>query len=222
MKKVLYTFLLGFFVVVPSLAFADVQCAANIQTRNGNIEWGKSTTYTNLAQPFTVSSSCTLKAIGILAQIEGSPTDHATVAVYSDSASAPNTVIETGTNIDPAVSWAMATSTFAGTTVLNSGTTYWVVLGRTGATSDTNRYDMGVSNTSPAFGTINKKAGGGWSTEAAGFNFVFAVVQASPATPSISSGATSTVEQAQANLSYAFSLFFVCFFGVVWLLSRKK
>jgi len=221
MKKILVILGLLLFVF-PSFSYAEV-CAINSASRNGTIQWGKSTTYQKLAQPFTVTSACTLTAVGVLVQKDGSPVDAGVVSIYTDSTGSPGTLVETGTNITPAASYAVATSTFGGTHVLAVSTTYWVVNTRTGSLSDTNNYDQGVSNTSPPFGDIKKYDGATWSTEAAGYNFDFEV----DGTFSGGGGgvdysmATSSIDTAQQNLAWAFLVFFISMFGVVYLLSNK-
>jgi len=60
-----------------------------------------------------------------------------------------------------------------------------------------------------------------WVVGGGAVDMVFSL-EGTPYDPSGGStgGATSTVEQAQTNLAFAFAFFFVSFFGVIWLLRK--
>lgn len=145
---------------------------------NGSFNFGNGGTSRLQAQQFTVASTCTVDSISVDIAKIGTPTDHATVAIYSDSGGAPNAALETGSNVDPTTTsntFANATSTFLGTLTLNTSTTYWVVLGGTGAGSGTNLYDWAANNASVPYGNGARYDGTSWISSGGGYNRFFVV-----------------------------------------------
>lgn len=117
------------------------------------------------AQSFTPSQSCTVTSVSVFAKKQGTPTPNTfKVAVYSDSAGDPGSLIEQGSDISSftgVVAWA--TSTFAGTTVLASGTKYWVYMSSGAAFDDTNFYKL---STGVSASTAKAQApGAGWGVD---------------------------------------------------------
>ncbi len=102
-----------------------------------------------------------LDAVSIVAVNFGSQTLNSfDIAVFSDSAGAPGTSLETIAGISLPASEAIETTAFAGTTVLQSGVDYWIVLTGNG---DANGewYDTDASPVSP--NASRTSPGGSWS-----------------------------------------------------------
>ena len=143
------------------------------------------------AQSFVPSGNCTVTSVSVYGKKANSPTpNNYQVAIYSDSSGDPGSLIEQGSDITSftgSVSWA--TSTFSSTTVLTSGTTYWVYMSSgTSGFDDTNffKVSIGPGGTSVAKG---KAPGGSWVDNMVDFTVYVTGSAATAATPT----ATSTV-----------------------------
>lgn len=80
-----------------------------------------------IAWKFQVDETCTVESVGIHISHESGRTDDAVLKLYSDNLGNPGTILESVNMGDTVVyppQWA--TTTFAGTTVLNSATNYWM------------------------------------------------------------------------------------------------
>jgi hypothetical protein len=150
---------------------------ASYATRTDFDSIGDISTRTKTGQPFTVSSNGKITAVQISVAKVGSPADHISVAIYSNSSGVPGSLLETGSNIDPAgTSFALATSTFAGTTQLNTGTTYHIVLSRTGSLDASNYFNWGVDNHTIPYASYERFNGTSWSAPFAGaYNATFEI-----------------------------------------------
>ncbi len=119
-------FLAMLFTAVPTYAaVCETQLVSNASNQQG-FGWNAVPIYDG-ATKFTAAQTCTVTSIGILYYWDSARADNAAARIYSDNAGTPNTVLETGSTITGASGTAhVGTSTFAGTTVLTSGTTYWI------------------------------------------------------------------------------------------------
>jgi hypothetical protein len=216
MKKLFIIGALGILFWAPS-AFADV-CAIQQPTSVTIHNFGSLNTYDPLlATPFVVSANCLVTAVGVHIQTNSGTIATGLIDIYSDSGGSPSTSLESHTLPSFSTSMAWATTTFNGTTNLLVGTTYWIVLSQT-VLSNTlfGRWDLGVAT----YGNIKVNNGSAWATaEADGGLFELDGTVAAAAVPL--GEATSTVDQAQKNLSTAFVLFFISFFGMIYLLRRR-
>jgi len=178
------------------------------------LEWGYSG-ISRMAQPFTVSSNCYVTAVAVNARQVNSPVDSPVVAIYDDSGGAPNAVLETGSSLSVGGSFAWATSTFSGTTLLSAGNTYYIVWDRTGSYDNTNRYTNEANNNAVPYGAIQSSNLSTWTSYAggSGYNNLFLVIDDIPPS-SGSSTATSTVMTTTDVLASAFLL--AAFFTVFW------
>jgi hypothetical protein len=172
LKQLFLLAVVCFWVFFAQAVFAGT-CAI-YTTKTGDLGFGF-VSQEQAGQPFTVSSSCTVGAVGVLMSKTGSPSDHVTVSLYSDSASAPSTLLETGTSITPTGSFLWATSTFAGTTVLAPATTYWVVLARSGAYDGSNYWNVARGNSSAPYADEKYGLVGGTWIPNVGYNLDFEV-----------------------------------------------
>jgi hypothetical protein len=149
---------------------------ASYATRTDFDALGDASLRTKTGQPFIVSASGKVTAVKVTMQKIGSPADHVSVAIYSDSGGHPGSLLETGSNIDPTSSFTQLTSNFAGTTTLNAGTTYHVVLSRTGSVDGSNYYNWGLDNHSIPYASYERFDGSSWSAPFAGaYNATFEV-----------------------------------------------
>lgn len=109
-----------------------------------------------IAQSFTLSVALnfTVAEVFIRAKRVGSPVDNLTVTLYTDSAGSPGSSIETvsmlGSLLTEDMDWR--TFTFNNTNTLVYGTTYWIVVARSG------------SNTTDAYYTIDLDEDEGYAT----------------------------------------------------------
>src|SRR3990167_3199343 len=109
---------------------------SNAPTGNGSVNFGNTSTTQQQAQQFTVSSSGLIGSVTVYLQKVASPSDACVVSIYTDSGGNPGTLIETGSNVTGDASWSAKTSTFSGTNTLNTSTTYWLVMSRSGTLND--------------------------------------------------------------------------------------
>lgn len=143
---------------------------------------GYDASHVRLGQPFTVSNTSAVTSVDAyyLAK-NGSPTDNVLCDIYSDSGGSPGSILETSsTSIDSSTLPARGTVgpqtfTFAGTTTLTAGTTYWLVFRRSGSVS-ANFAWYGIGNTAIPFSVYHYYNGTNWSsTGSAGYNMDFAL-----------------------------------------------
>lgn len=109
---------------------------------------GKVTTGQKLAQSFTPGHAMSVSAIAAIVKLSGAPTDSITIEIRNNVSNAPGSTV-LGTS--DAVAASNLTSTYAWINVpfstpvsLSSGTKYWMTFQRTGSTSDTDYYNVGV------------------------------------------------------------------------------
>lgn len=113
---------------------------------------GASITLTGLgsmvAQSLQVVSAeaWTLARAAVKVQTVGSPADNLRIALYSDSAGSPNTLLDSATvapsQIPTQADWVWVD--LANTQSLTPGTSYWLVVSRTGANSQNDYYEVMV------------------------------------------------------------------------------
>ena|SRR3990167_8315700 len=138
---------------LPTLTYALV-CTSFAETQNDFTGVTGGTNATVAAQSFTVSATCLITSTTADWRKVNSPTDSLVAKVYNDSSGVPGSSLETGSSVlgsSLSTSFAPATSTFAGTTQLETSTTYWIVWSRTGSSDSTNYYDvaMAIPSSSP-------------------------------------------------------------------------
>lgn len=104
---------------------------------------------TKVAQSFTLPVNVTflLSEVFVRAKRVGTPADNLSVAIFTDSAGSPGTAIETvsvvGTNMGEDMNWYQFL--FSSANALVYGTTYWVVVTRTGSNDPDNYYMIDLS-----------------------------------------------------------------------------
>lgn len=143
MKK--YLALTLFFL--PSLAFASFNCTLQSE---GSVDYGAvgygATQSLMQGQPFTVSAACSPTTISVKAEKNGSPADNFIISIYSDGSGSPSSLLKSADGISGGLlstSFGTVTGTFSGSPItLNTGTTYWAVLSRSGSASPTDRYTV--------------------------------------------------------------------------------
>jgi len=210
-----FCFLMTYSLFLP-FSFADV--CASYQSFDGSEDWGAvAPNAEELYQRFTVASDCVVSDVAIYAEYEGSEVDDATVEIWTDSSGVPASLVEAGSDISPTVAKSWATSTFSGATTLLTGTTYGIRLSRTGATSNTNYYVNGFGTTAPPYADAKRWNGTSWVTRT-GANYEFVVSGGAPV-PDTSS-ATSSIEQSQQNLAFAYLFFLLSMVIMIWLIRK--
>lgn len=204
---------------VPTAAFAD--CA---QT---NFNSGYSTGAENLtvygATQFTATCSGTISSVDLGVKINGVPPNVKLELWGDNGSSAPSTLIQAGD--DTVVTGFGGTCgihafTFSTAPSVVSGTKYWLVAHQDSSSGYPNNmvwcYDG--SNTSGLFRLSTD--GSSWGSPDPQMYFDFNIIAGGGGGIPIG-GATSTLEQAESNLSTAFGLFFVSMFGMIWLLRKR-
>jgi hypothetical protein len=163
-------------------AFAATCTSYTVQ--NTAYSFGYSTgSFSKVAQAFTPSATCTVTAINSMPYKNNSPTDNVVVSLYTNTSSAPGTLLETGSSIAASslgsTVGVYATSTFAGTTVLTAGTEYWIVWSRSGSLDTSNYYRIGADQSSAVVPYGLELDSGTWSSSGSQ-NFVYKIQQADP------------------------------------------
>lgn len=142
--------------------------------------FGKTTTYTQQAIKIIPRSNVTANIVRFQLLKNGAPADNITVEIQGDSSGSPdNTAITNGTSGAVAGSGLSTTTpqltsfSFSTPFSLTAGTTYWIVLKRSGATSDTDFYFVSGNDSASNLGTATYnsfagkyRAAGVWSSQA--------------------------------------------------------
>jgi len=215
---------------LPAEAFADSSCAFTPRNETTGDNVGYTGNGEMTAQPFTVASTCYPTDISFHMKTVGTPVDDLTYSIYDDNSGEPGTQLA----VTPAVAgitgtYAWATSTLTTSITLSPATTYWLVFSRSGSLSTVNYWMVFISDNIPTYSAGANKGymkfydaiwnGGG------NHNTWFQLYGGSAPGGGFEStdwgGATSTIEQSQTNLFYGFFVFFVSFFGVVWLFRKN-
>lgn len=161
----------------------------------------------------------------------------ATVSIYSSSGGRPGSllagpeVLDISTVYTDAGTGGEATASFCGSGVaLDTGTEYWIVLSETDF-SDVSMFFWNPVSGSGSSGTENNGTIGSpsWTGGSIG-SFGYLLSDDSDcsgggggSTASLSTDdATSSLGQSEQNLYNGFVVFFFSFFGVVWLLTKKR
>jgi len=220
MKKILAS--LMFFWLMPFAAFAD--CDVVTTTASTPIaSWGH-TSSQRLGQSFVAGCSGTVDAVTFTAsQVHGTP-ENASIGIWSDSSSNPGSDLGSdGTISVSGVNSYIATPSAS----VTSGSTYWVVFDSPGGYSGSNYFTSYGSGSGYGGNLSSGFNGSVWDTTYNGAIEVAVDVHISAGgggggttTPEAVAAATSTVDQAEQNLYNGFAVFFISFFGMVYLMRR--
>jgi hypothetical protein len=151
-------------------------------------DFGRTATEQKIGQPFTVSQTGLITTVTVkLFQDHGSGiADNAKCDIFSDASGSPNTSLEqSSTSILGGglgvgqVNRAIQTFNFAGTTTLNSGTTYWLVLTRSSTLGDP-CYGCVLDNVSVPYSDQKQYNGTTWATVNTGYVVYFTLVGTLP------------------------------------------
>lgn len=116
-----------------------------------------------MAQSFTATANMTLSRVAVLCGKVGTPADTLHVRLYSNAAGVPGTWLDTATigpaDIPSSVGWVWAD--WATGLAVTAGTTYFLLVARSGANSWENYYLSGL--VSGAYGTTLAWNGATWS-----------------------------------------------------------
>lgn len=101
-----------------------------------------------LAQSFAVPSDedWYVYSVEVQAASVGAPSDNLRVRIFTDNAGVPGSSLESSTIVGSGVSSTMGwvTFTFTGNSLLESGTTYWLVVDRSGSADPEDYYEIAV------------------------------------------------------------------------------
>lgn len=149
--RILSLILVIVFISLPLRTFAT--CTITSGTSNdGASVWGNTTQDT--AGSF-VACTGIVSSVTVLNQTNGTPVDHAVMRIQTDSGGVPtNLTLATSSEADPTGIMANTVYSFALGVPVTTGTTYWIVAGRTGARDGVNNFN--------------------WAFTAAGSNFAYA------------------------------------------------
>lgn len=161
-----------------------------IQTTTGGIHEtvGDTVTITahgqKIAQSFTLTnnvSAWTVDKIVIRVQKIGSPSDNVRVELCANSSGSPGSVIE-GVNVAAsAIATVMEWTEFAFSNAnsLTYGTTYWIVISRTGSNEAANHYLIDVDESLPySGGAMKLYTGAAWVARSTDADLVFRILGA--------------------------------------------
>jgi hypothetical protein len=125
-------------------------------------------TINKLAQKFQLGSTLTWNSYSLHIRakvLAGTCADNLQLSLYSNSGGVPGSLLcgaAVGDTIDENIEWVSAVPSTRVT--LSTGTTYWLVVERTGSLDNTNYFGVGIDETaSYARGTLYAYAGGAWS-----------------------------------------------------------
>jgi hypothetical protein len=110
-----------------------------------------------------VTGSWTAGEVAVQVRREGLPADTLKVSLYSNGSSAPGSLLDsiTMSGLSKRASWV--TFTLSNTTTLTYGTTYWIVIERTGGNSTANYYAVSVDE--EGSGTYLVWDGSAWTSK---------------------------------------------------------
>jgi hypothetical protein len=174
MKKILAS-LTAILILVTAIPVYAATCT--------NVVWDGTNTFNSfgyttnqiVASSFTLSSGCTVSAVGVYIGRASGYAFGAVPTIYDDNAGVPGSSLEAGSTIPNGsipvhTSKAYATSTFAGTLNLSAGVTYWMAI----AGSSVSAVDVGTSYIGPA-GTSKTFNGAIWVDSGQQFNSVYTI-----------------------------------------------
>jgi len=216
--------ILATFSILPSVAWADSSCAFSLKNEVNNDVTGVNGYAETSGQPFTVASSCSPTDIGVVVRTVGSPGSHLEYAIYDDSGGHPGAQLGVTTAVSGITgTFGWATSTMSSVITLNTATTYWLVLQRDDALNGSNYWEFYLSSNTPTYGGYWQYYSGGWN--AAGSHEMWFQIYGTAGGGgggSTDNGTTtvSSTDQSEQNLFNAFIIFFLSFFGVVWLFRK--
>jgi len=219
MKKALAfaSYIFGIVVFLPFMTYAACTVTTTTGTTADVSAFGHSSEQLN-AVLVTPACSGFVSSLTFRARAVGSPAQPVTVAFYSTTGSDPDaqlyesSAVAVGAVGDYQVDFLTPAS-------LTASADYWVVF-KTTSFNGSNFYSL----SGDVSGGVNRAwTGSAWSNDYPDAlpNLTFDVVDTPPPAPDLG-GATSTVEQMQSNLGSAFYIFFIAFFGMVWLLSKNR
>jgi len=219
MKKILVALVL--FSAFPLSTFASTCVSIPSGSVDGASEAMGYPSFDSAAQPFSVSSSCSVGIVSATVKSVGSPSTPLEYDIYS-GASTPTTLLGTSSPSAVPSAYGLVDANFAGSVSLSSGVQYWLVLTTSGSDAS-NYYAVQLQNPAIVFGNNKYRYSGSWLNEV-GYSFQEFYINAaagmgSGASSTIAS-ATSTIEQTQSNLFNAFFIFFASFYGMVWLMRK--
>lgn len=136
-----------------------------------------------IAQSFSLAAmlSWTVERILVRVQRVGSPGDNVVVQLCADSAGAPGTLIEQVSMAAAAFSTTKewAAFVFGNTNTISYGTTYWIVISRSGSADPSNYYVIDVDEAlSYPRGALKLWTGSAWVDRATGASLIFRVMGA--------------------------------------------
>lgn len=144
-----------------------------------------------VAQSFSLgyNASWTVDQVVLRMYKVGAPGDSAKVELCADSSGSPGTVLASGTVAAANIGERIAEITFdlGNTQTINYGTTYWLVVSRTGANDIDDFYMVEVDEAlGYSRGSLKLYTGAAWSTRATDADLIFRVMGATPTTTQIS------------------------------------
>jgi hypothetical protein len=144
-----------------------------------------------VAQSFEIPSdeAWNVFTVEVRARRIGSPVDNLRAAIYSNSSGSPGSSIESATVVGSGISTqpGWVTFTFAGTTALAVGTTYWLVIDRSGSASPTAYYELTVDlDQGYTDGVCKVSSGSTWHNVPTGGDMPFRILGLEATTTQIS------------------------------------
>jgi len=213
---------LGVLFVSYTFAFADCNIPSyvpNADTPSDNIQ-----NY-DAAGPFTACQDGVIENVDFGSKNAGGLSNGYTMYIYTDNAGEPGTQVGGSDSLQPTNTDCAANTWHFSTPVnVTNGTDYWVVIH---SDIDGNNYPDILTSCSDGVG------GGGTaykSTDAITWNnngpaeyATFDILdEPTPPTPDISTEATSTVDQTEQNLWFAYWTFFGTMIFVIWLFRSTR
>lgn len=224
-KKIVAFSVLVFFIV-PVSVFAD-STITTTASMTPYVTFVYDNSQVNSAQSFTTTQAGTIAGVTFTVKANGSPSGTLTAAIHEDNAGEPAVAaLASGTMAVSGITGSCAdyTVTFSAPADVLNATSYWIVLSSSQAVSLTNNLNQCGATSNVYAGGVSAYSDNSWNwtnDTTSDARLVIDITDSGPSPAVDLGGATSTIEQAQGNLSTAFYLYFIAFFGTVWLLRRR-
>jgi len=201
-----------------TIAFADDYIETTGAT-NGILVWGDATGgQTRLAQKVTVATAGTVEtAEACFKENTGAPTDDVVLGFYTDNAGEPDAPVASA-QIDGTVGSTNQRHTFTFTPFAVTATDYWVVLSRSGSLDPSNFYSNCGDDASGTEFLYERS--GSWNSYTGTGNIAFNVVTGSSTPPATTTA--STINNPNQDMFNAIVVFFMSWFGVMWILRKRS
>jgi len=178
----------------------------------------------SIAQQFTVTGSCVVTDAGFNGDVHGTPTSIATALIEADAGGQPSdSILATSDSIDMN-NTALEAVHFSTPATLTTGT-YWFII-TTDTTSSSNYYSYSGKYPHGAVDALSSASQvAPWSDETYSFDFLSIDDNSGGGgggggTTTIAT--TTTIDNPNQDVAMAMLLFFLNFYGIIWMFAKKR